>query len=536
MSGEPVEEVGNTPAAAAAADVTVGPAAIDAQSPPAPPGASRLFGRLEEFAKHAKLVLALLAALVYGVVRVAVEAFYQEFQLSPDDLGISQTQLLGRAGLFLVLFVAVLVAIVACTGALALRIIELVGGLTADAAPDATGVEAHDHARGTLAAGVWGLALLLAALPAILSFLAPELVAFLLGQSRPDDPSAAILRMSAAAWSGSLGLVVVLAMRATCRWWNRLRNKPEWLRRSIVVFVPSGLAAPFALIVQPDRRTGFLRLVEWLLLSSLVLCPVVVAIWRTVHWKAKRPRGGWPAVDRLGASAVASSLLFCVLLAPLLIAVLDDDAVTARFAPGPDLLRKSNAAYSARLHLLLPLLPLALALAFAVLVALAAVRLGGCAAHRDRRRSEGSSSLAGALGIICVVAFAVLLLADERGRVLAERVRAGDRLRPWAGLVLAYAEPVCVLGVDELRTPGPWMLIGEVSDRLVLHDPLDGRIGTRRSGPEDDVTMQVPKNSASLLYLNRDVLWNEGRAEAAETCKQAGTRFTSNGAAAPAGG
>jgi hypothetical protein len=55
--------------------------------------------------KEGKSLIALAAVLIYGGVRLALEAFYARFGLTPEEVGLDQGTILGRAALFFSTFV-----------------------------------------------------------------------------------------------------------------------------------------------------------------------------------------------------------------------------------------------------------------------------------------------------------------------------------------------------------------------------------------------------------------------------------------------
>jgi hypothetical protein len=57
--------------------------------------------------EHATAALGLIGLLVYGVVRVAHDSFYGHFGVAPEDVGLTQATILGRAALYLTFFLAV---------------------------------------------------------------------------------------------------------------------------------------------------------------------------------------------------------------------------------------------------------------------------------------------------------------------------------------------------------------------------------------------------------------------------------------------
>src|SRR5947208_10537788 len=73
------------------------------------PGATeqRPGGFLRTLASDYKAFASLVGLLIYGVVRVAYDAFYSRLGVFPEAVGLSETTILGRAVLYLALTVSV---------------------------------------------------------------------------------------------------------------------------------------------------------------------------------------------------------------------------------------------------------------------------------------------------------------------------------------------------------------------------------------------------------------------------------------------
>ncbi|HEV2069719.1 MAG TPA: hypothetical protein VGR26_08000 [Acidimicrobiales bacterium] len=461
---------------------------------------------------HGKVVAGFAAILVYGVVRVAVEAFYRRFKVSPDAVGLTETRILGRAGLFLVLFLSVVAAVVAT--------VAVVGLATRGFGH--TSESLHDHSPGNdaTAAVLWSFVLVVAALPVILTVLAPELTAYLIGYRSEMDVQPAFLRMSAAAWSASLSAGTFLALRTSCPWWGRLaapqRSRLAWP----MSVAPLVLTVVFALGTKPQLRTGWQATGQNAIVAVLIIAPLIAIAW--MGWSWHRTEGSSHS-KRLGISVVASALVFYVANLPVVLAILDDDLIRRRFADASALFAASEESFSERLGLagepLATVLLWGVAFCFPVI---AVRRLGGCKPHSERQPGSPVGTAA-VVGCLAVVACSLLLLADGRGTTMAERVQRGDRLQPWAGLVLATSEPTCVLGAD-LPHPGPWMYIGEGDNTLLLHDPMDGDSKSNASVLENR-TIRVPAADVKMVFLENDVFPGPRRSAATTSCIAAEESF-----------
>jgi hypothetical protein len=62
------------------------------------------------FAERARTILVLLGLVIYAIVRVALDSFYSALSLTPEDVGLTETTILGRAGLYFGLFLAGVIA------------------------------------------------------------------------------------------------------------------------------------------------------------------------------------------------------------------------------------------------------------------------------------------------------------------------------------------------------------------------------------------------------------------------------------------
>src|SRR6185436_1591070 len=55
--------------------------------------------------KEAVAALGAIGIVIYGVVRLAADSAYAQLLTTPDQVGVSQSELLGRAGLYVAVFV-----------------------------------------------------------------------------------------------------------------------------------------------------------------------------------------------------------------------------------------------------------------------------------------------------------------------------------------------------------------------------------------------------------------------------------------------
>jgi hypothetical protein len=70
---------------------------------------------MDKYLESGKLLLGVVGVFIYGIVRAAYESFYGRLNLSPEDVGHSYTNILGRAVLGLVGFFAIFL-ILLCFG------------------------------------------------------------------------------------------------------------------------------------------------------------------------------------------------------------------------------------------------------------------------------------------------------------------------------------------------------------------------------------------------------------------------------------
>jgi len=77
--------------------------------PPPPPQENKPFDLpppVEWFVDKSTAILAILALIIYGVVRVATDQFYTNLDVTPEEVGLNHTLIIGRAALYCVVIVA----------------------------------------------------------------------------------------------------------------------------------------------------------------------------------------------------------------------------------------------------------------------------------------------------------------------------------------------------------------------------------------------------------------------------------------------
>jgi len=470
-----------------------------------------------------KLLVGLIGAVLYGIIRVGSESFYGNFQLSSNDVGISQATTLGRAALYLVIFLLAIAAIVGLSEALFLRFME-----QSKFSSLRQRVSSHHwHARDTSLPALCGVLLLITMLPIALAFLAPELLAFLLGADAADSPKlrSGVLWVSLTVWCGLLVLCLYALMRRTCPSWNVDQPSLRWRLASTAVFVPIPVVMIVTYLAGPERFNQALE--TWLLVWPMFVSTVVLIFYCHFRFTIRRPAkdGDGQATAEFVAnkmtviSVLTASIAFYLILLPLSLSFANQSNITRYFPRSEDLVKKSDDQWSARLPLVKFSWLVGVWLLVVLVLALTSWWTTACTRKR-RLGPEPVSVRAGFIGMIALVGLGLLLLADDRGAVLAETVKRGDRIHQWGGIIPLTAEPVCVTGGAFMNRPGPYMFLGKAGNRLVLFDPS----GTDRPlhgplTPDDPLstrtkTLLIPENGLTMTFLNADEIgldeWNLG--------------------------
>lgn len=446
---------------------------------------------MAEILREGKGIIAFAAVLIYGVARVATEAFYREFGLSPDEIGVSRSAIIAKAAVSLVLFVAAITAAVILPVAVALWAFEL--------ADPGGHKRRHAHGAGR-APAAWALFGLVALLPMALTVLNAEFLHFLLGYNTYGSIGANV-DLAVGAWTALLGVLLYAALTASCPLWSwqgpdreqRVGARPANRVRIFtgVMFVPVAFAVIYGTIV----RAGQVKCVDIGLIAGMLSVPLVAA------WQIARNRGR-AAGKRAARAALASSLAFYVLLLPLAVALLSANRFHVLFPAGVVLEARFGRSYVDTFPLLAHLwwLPVWLAaIGVAARVAWSAIecRDANCVAAPTRAAKTAL------VGVVAFVSLALLLLADDRGTVLARRVEIGDEFRSWASLLVVSSEAVCLTGGDAPSYRGPYLFLGKAGDKFVLERPYD----RSRSGEviRDHETIRISASAARLTFLHKNV-------------------------------
>ena len=374
-----------------------------------------------------KAILGLGALLIYAVVRVAINAFYDRLGLTAEMVGIGQAEILGRAALYAGFFAVVALPIAL---ALSLAFLKVLPGL------------------GTSQDRQWSWAI-----PLSLLFVFPGALVLL-------DSLSSLLRRranvsSSVSFSWQLGLfaiawlyLVVVAGRLA---WLKIEPKPRFVDGRDV----------------GDRQFRN----RWaLVVTSLVSLPAFVLI---VEWNIE-------------------------LRGPLRTPVIQ-------------LLAALGHPERRWIYGFISLIWLALV----VLV----TRLASQASQPKLNADATISLIAnpGTIAALGLMALTALLLAQMHGEYLAAQVERGRPVKASRfGMVTVRADRVCLswpdkatgeLAAQDSKRPyrqltGPYMLLGQSSDRIFVHDFLDRSITERSTSfRAAGQLLQIPKGSVIIARV-----------------------------------
>jgi hypothetical protein len=271
--------------------------------------------------------------------------------------------------------------------------------------------------------------------------------------------------------------------------------------------VPLLALLAYSVVVRPDWRDGPVGWLGSLLLAVALAAPVALI----GGYLGRRKR--IPPDRQSEVAAVASSLAFYVLLLPLAVGLLSARYVHWLFPSDAALFSQLDHGYADRVGIAAHMLWLPVWVAVIGLAALVAWRAGACA-RPDEPPAPPASAKFALVGLLAFTSCTLLVLADHRGDVLAQRVQIGDRLRPWAGLLVVTAEPVCITGAGAPSDPGPYMYLGKAGDKLVLDRP-----GVRDGDPDHTVFL-IRAPDARITFVRTDIVNAVDRANA--RCGQVG--------------
>jgi hypothetical protein len=423
-------------------------------------------------ASSAPAVFAFLGLIVYGVVRVGHDAFYAKFGVTAEEVGLSQTTILGRAALYFVFFLTVAVALVG----ISVTITQLVTPL--EARLSTGGETARERASGAFRARVGVDLLTLAA---------------------GTGFGAAIVAGLEGSWPLALtiGMVVPLAIVAYLgvRLPRRQRAMAGLLFAGVIVWSASVAFVVATLGTESDPGAASLSgLWRWLLLSLCVMAAATASVSLLRQFESRSTLG-----DGRGSASPERYpyLVMLSLLALLPLALVFVAPGVGRFITETNIRTAAAAAMWAILF------------GFVVL---------GFQVLWGRRRGQRPLAVDVVRIILLASLFAAtaLYLASERGVDLANQVLAGSRVtQSGFGTFSVRADIVCL---ESLQGPdaqkqlpkSPVIYLGQsANNELVLFD-LERREKLRARedvlntdiGAPDLVPLRLPASDVMLRVAN----------------------------------
>lgn len=124
-----------------------------ASDPPPPPRRSPRAAPTAVLS-HAPTVLAVAGFVVYAIVRIAYDQFYARLATTPEEIGLDQTLILGRAALYLFLFATAVAAIVGVTFLFFLALDPILAGVSKGKRPSPENAVSWTSAAASALAGL----------------------------------------------------------------------------------------------------------------------------------------------------------------------------------------------------------------------------------------------------------------------------------------------------------------------------------------------------------------------------------------------
>jgi hypothetical protein len=366
-----------------------------------------------KLASSAPAVLGFFALVIYGIVRVGHDAFYGTFGVTPEDAGLTQTTIIGRAALYFVLFLVATLALV---------------GLSVAVARLVSAIEAHYRRRhegdppDAIGRRVDFVLLVLAALVGV---------------------GAAVLAGMEDSWwplAFTTGFIVVLALSGLVG--RRFTGKGQLLAGLVFASVTAWAGSVAYVVAKRGAATEDETLgpvARWVFFLFCVGAATTAST--SLLRNLQRDANADDATRQISFAALS-------LLAALPFAV-------AFIAPGAgDFITADNNR---------------LAVATAMWAALFGVVVVG---FRLLRRGRSPAEALLLISLICVAALASLFLARERGLDLASQVFQGSRITQTRfGLFSARASIVCLEGSSNAGAfKWPYVYLGQSQGALVLFD------------------------------------------------------------------
>jgi hypothetical protein len=415
-------------------------------------------------ASSAPAVLGFLGLVVYGVVRTGHDAFYARFGVTAEEVGLSQTTIVGRASLYFIFFLTAVVSLVGVTAVVARRLPAAddaarrrerrTGAFWARVGVSLITLTAATGLGGLIVAGIEGprsvaMAVAVVLLLAIVASLGRRL-------SRRNRLLAGVLFAAFAVWSG---LVAYAVARTGTESQPGAASLPAAARWLLFAFCLLAVATASASLLRQfetasrreSRQDASRRQTYMLLLSVLAAMPLALVFLAPGVGRFLTEAG-----DRTAASIAMWAFLFAFVI-----------------------------------------------LAFEVVL---------------ERPPDEPTPVADVLLIISLstmLAFTALFLAWERGLDLANQVLAGNRITQSGFSTFSVrADIVCLEPVERSRQPSrlpdePVVYLGQSSGQLVLFDlerkeTLRARENIEKVdiGAPDRVPLRIPSSGLIVRVAN----------------------------------
>jgi hypothetical protein len=415
-------------------------------------------------ASSAPAVLGFLGLVVYGVVRTGHDAFYARFGVTAEEVGLSQTTIVGRASLYFIFFLTAVISLVGISAVVARRLPSAedadrgaerrTGAFWARVGVSLLALTAATGFAGVIIAGIEGPRSVAAAVAVVL--LLVLLAALARRLSRSHRVLAAVLFGAFAVWSASVAYAVA---------------------RTGTESRPGAASLPAA--------------ARWLLFAFCLLAVATASASLLRQFETASPREAPRDASRRQTYMMLLSVLAALPLALVFL------------APGVGRFLTEAGDRTAAALAMWAFLFAFVILAFEVVL---------------ERPPDQPTPVADVLLIISLstmLAFTALFLAWERGLDLANQVLAGNRItQSGFGTFSVRADIVCVEPLERTKQPTrlpaePVVYLGQSGGQLVLFD-LQRRETIRAReelehvdiGAPDRVPLRIPSSGLMIRVAN----------------------------------
>jgi hypothetical protein len=431
-----------------------------------------------------KIAASILAVVVYGVVRVAYDAFYSRLGITPEDVGLSEAAMVARAALLFVVVPTVTVCLAVLWFVGLNRLIR---------------VKVRSFAVVSAVATAGVVAIVLSAAPLRGRLASDHLVYFCFSRckfaplSRFDrDELSDIASAGAAhgyrvidigpAWFVALPLLILLA--ASVFGLVRLRREPSFVFFGLLMAasLTAGMLAPALIKLSHSSLVarGGQTFVTWAVFALLTGAMVTgVAAFLSAFTEGSATRTQW-------------SFASFVLITPLVLGFATPDLVG---------FLEDEGWYT-------------LTLAIALWIALTVLAFWWPLLNRGRLVANPAVAVVVAVALLCT-----FLLARARGLNLAKQVAQGDVLASGSLLLPVRPGVVCLDPTGDKATfplpRRPYRDLGESSGMLVLYDYVADRVADRNQGfavrvPVGDVIVRPARYNPTGPNFVRSGGWDCG--------------------------